>query len=87
MVADKRFFDLFNVWYQYDNEPLKKSLEKFAKFPIATSREDNQPRLLIAVDVGGACRWCLIAMQKKTAPEEQDMANFLCFRFCDIFCL
>lgn len=53
LVADKRFFDLFNAWYQYNNQPLKKSLEKFAKFPIATSREDNQPRLLlIAVDVG-----------------------------------
>lgn len=52
LVPDKRFFDLFNVWYQYDSQPLKKSLEKFAKFPIATSRENNQPRLLlVAVDV------------------------------------
>ena len=41
-----------NSWYRYDNHPLKKSLEKFAKFPIATSREDNQPRLLlVTVDV------------------------------------
>ena len=52
LVPDKRFFDLFNVWYQYDSQPLKKSLERFAKFPIATSRENNQPRLLlVAVDV------------------------------------
>ena len=49
---DKKFFDPFNVWYRYDNQPLKKSLEKFAKFPIATSREENQPRLLlVTVDV------------------------------------
>jgi len=49
---DKKFFDPLNSWYQYDNSPLKKSLEKFAKFPIATSREDNQPRLLlVTVDV------------------------------------
>ena len=49
---DKKFFDPLNSWYRYDNQPLKKSLEKFAKFPIATSREDNQPRLLlVTVDV------------------------------------
>jgi predicted acylesterase/phospholipase RssA len=49
---DKRFLDPFNAWFRYDNQPLKKSLEKFAKFPIATSHEDNEPRLLlIAVDV------------------------------------
>ncbi|MDR3781790.1 MAG: patatin-like phospholipase family protein [Candidatus Nitrosotalea sp.] len=49
---DKKFFDPLNSWYRYDNRPLKKSLEKFAKFPIATSREDNQPRLLlVTVDV------------------------------------
>lgn len=49
---DKKFFDPLNSWYRYDNSPLKKSLERFAKFPIATSREDNQPRLLlVTVDV------------------------------------
>jgi NTE family protein len=31
---------------------LKRSLEKFAKFPIATSYEENEPRLiLVSVDV------------------------------------
>ena len=50
---DSKFLDLFgNTWYRFSNEPLKRSLEKFAKFPIATSFEDNQPRLiLVAVDV------------------------------------
>ena len=49
---DQKFFDPLNSWYRYDNRPLKQSLEKFAKFPIATSREDNQPRLLlVTVDV------------------------------------
>jgi hypothetical protein len=50
---DKKFLDLYgNTWYRFSNEPLKRSLEKFAKFPIATSHEDNQPRLiLVAVDV------------------------------------
>lgn len=36
----------------YSNEPLKRSLEKFAKFPIATSYQNNEPRLLlVSVDV------------------------------------
>ena len=49
---DHKFFDTDNVWYRYSNEPLKKSLERFVKFPIATSEEADQPRLLlVAVDV------------------------------------
>jgi NTE family protein len=52
-LPDTKFFDLYgNTWYRFSNEPLKRSLERFAKFPIATSFEDNQPRLiLVAVDV------------------------------------
>ena len=49
---DNRFFDPSNTWYVYDNEPLKQSLEKFAKFPISTSFENNEPRLLlVTVDI------------------------------------
>jgi len=50
---DNRFFDSYNnTWYKYSNEPLRQSLERFAKFPIATTQEENQPRLiLVAVDV------------------------------------
>ena len=51
-LTDKTYFDPSNVWYLYSNEPLKQSLEKFAKFPIATSYEKKEPRLLlVAVDV------------------------------------
>src|SRR5215472_14989236 len=51
-LADSRFFDPSNTWYIYDNKPLKKSLEKFAKFPISTSFEKGEPRLLlVAADV------------------------------------
>jgi NTE family protein len=52
-LLDTKFLDLCgNTWFRFSNEPLKRSLEKFAKFPIATSFEDNQPRLiLVAVDV------------------------------------
>src|SRR5215471_2048130 len=51
-LADNRFFDPLNTWYIYDNKPLKESLEKFAKFPIFTSFESGEPRLLlVAADV------------------------------------
>jgi predicted acylesterase/phospholipase RssA len=51
-LMDKTFLDPSNMWYLYSNEPLKQSLEKFAKFPIATSYEKKEPRLLlVAVDV------------------------------------
>ncbi|PWU80363.1 MAG: hypothetical protein DLM72_12575 [Candidatus Nitrosopolaris wilkensis] len=50
-LSDNRFFDPSNTWYNYDNRPLE-SLEKFAKFPISTSFENGEPRLLlVAVDV------------------------------------
>jgi NTE family protein len=51
-MPDNRFFDVFNTWYRFSNTPLKKSLEKFANFPIATTPEKNEPRLiLVAVDI------------------------------------
>jgi NTE family protein len=51
-VPDGRFLDPLNTWFQYNSEPLKESLEKFAHFPIATSFENNEPRLLLtSVDV------------------------------------
>jgi NTE family protein len=51
-MPDNRFFDIFNTWYRFSNNPLKKSLEKFANFPIATTHEKNEPRLiLVAVDI------------------------------------
>ena len=52
-MPDNKFFDLYyNTWYRFSNKPLKRSLEKFAKFPIATSYEENEPRLiLVSVDV------------------------------------
>lgn len=49
---DKKFFDIQNTWYRFDIAPLKRSLEKFAHFPIKTKWEESQPRLLlVSVDV------------------------------------
>jgi predicted acylesterase/phospholipase RssA len=51
-LLDNKFLDPSNTWYIYDNRPLKESLVKFAKFPISTSFENDEPRLLlVAVDV------------------------------------
>src|SRR6266487_2712610 len=53
-LPDTKFFDPQNIWPVYSNQPLKDSLEKFAKFPIATSFKENQkqPRLLlVSLDV------------------------------------
>ena len=44
---DEKFFDSQNKRTLYDKHPLQKSLEKFAKFPIATNYEKGQPRLLV----------------------------------------
>jgi NTE family protein len=56
--TDNRFFDNFtipnNIWYIFDNQPLKDSLQKFSRFPISTSfeKDHKEPRLLlVSVDV------------------------------------
>jgi len=54
-IVDSKFFDNFivpNIWYQYDNSRLRRSLNEAIGFPIGTSHEKKEPRLLaIAVDV------------------------------------
>lgn len=44
---DVKFFDQENKRVLYDKQPLQKSIEKFVKFPIATSYERGEPRLLV----------------------------------------
>ena len=52
---DLKFFDnviIPNIWYRYDNSRLKGTINKSIKFPIATSLDNKEPRLLaISVDV------------------------------------
>jgi NTE family protein len=66
---DNKFFDEFyppvNIWYKYDNQPLKKSIGEFVTEPIATCYSEHnyeqsnkhntifkQPRLLlVSVDI------------------------------------
>ena len=55
--VDYRFLDNFsvpinNTWYVYTDQPLRESLARYVKFPIATNFDRNQPRLLlVSVDV------------------------------------
>ena len=44
---DEKFFDQENKRVLYDKRPLKKSIEKFAKFPIGTAYEKGEPRLIV----------------------------------------
>jgi NTE family protein len=53
---DSRFMDnsypVVNIWHKYSNENLKKSIEKYTSFPIATALEERTPRLLmVSTDV------------------------------------
>ncbi len=56
-IYDSKFFDNNpflpnNIWFRYNNQPLRDSIEKYAKFPIATSSDNEEPRLLlVSVDV------------------------------------
>lgn len=77
-VPDKKFFDPLNSWYRYDNHPLKKSLEKFAKFPIATSHEDNQPRLLlVTVDVMESLPVVFDSYAKESGTRESGYGRYI----------
>jgi NTE family protein len=44
---DEKFFDPQNKRMLYNKQPLQNSIEKFAKFPIATNYDKGEPRLLV----------------------------------------
>jgi NTE family protein len=75
--SDNRFFDPSNTWYVYDNEPLKQSLEKFAKFPISTNFENNEPRLLlVAVDIQEGVPVVFDSYEKKDGSRKSGYGGF-----------
>jgi predicted acylesterase/phospholipase RssA len=75
---DNKFFDFDNVWYRYSNEPLKRSLERFAKFPIATTKEGDQPRLLlVAVDVAEGILVTFDSYPKEDDTRKTEYGRFL----------
>jgi NTE family protein len=76
-TLDSRFFDPSNTWYIYDNSPLKESLEKFAKFPISTSFENEEPRLLlVAVDVQEATAVVFDSYEKEDGTRKSEYGTY-----------
>src|SRR6476469_3403392 len=76
-LLDNRFFDPLNTWYIYDNRPLKESLEKFAKFPISTSFENGEPRLLlVAVDVQAATPVVFDSYEKEDGTRKTEYVRY-----------
>ncbi len=75
---DMKYFDPMNAWCRYDNTPLKKSLERFARFPIATSPENNQPRLLLlSVDVQEGRQVVFDSYEKKDGSRRSGYGKYL----------
>ncbi|MGC2571186.1 MAG: hypothetical protein WA364_06710, partial [Candidatus Nitrosopolaris sp.] len=76
-LLDNRFFDPSNTWYIYDNRPLKESLEKFARFPISTSFEKDEPRLLlVAVDVQAATGVVFDSYEKEDGTRKSEYGRY-----------
>jgi len=76
-LLDNRFFDPSNTWYIYDNKPLKESLEKFARFPISTSFENGEPRLLlVAVDVQEATPVVFDSYEKENGTRKSEYGRY-----------
>lgn len=69
---DTKFNDI-ETRYRFDNSPLKESIQRFASFPIATSFDNREPRLLlIGIDVLGATTVAFDSYKKKTEQENQN---------------
>ena len=75
---DNKFYNSQNTWYRYSNEPLKRSLERFAKFPIATTQEEDQPRLiLVAVDVADGIPVTFDSYPKEDGSRKTEYGKFI----------
>ena len=80
--VDTRFFDPQNIWYRFDNSPLKKSLERFAKFPIATTFDEKasfkQPRLiLVSVDVAEGAPVVFDSYEKEDGSRKSEYGKYI----------
>ena len=45
---DTKYFNPQNIWPIYSNQPLKDNLERYAKFPIATSLDIKSTSTIIS---------------------------------------
>jgi len=79
---DTKFFDPQNIWYRFDSGPLKRSLERFAKFPIATTFDGKasltQPRLiLVTVDVAEGAPVTFDSYEKEDGSRKSEYGKYL----------
>ncbi len=79
---DTKFFDPQNIWYRFDSGPLKRSLERFAKFPIATTFDENasfaQPRLiLVSVDVAEGTPVVFDSYEKEDGSRKSEYGKYI----------
>ena len=79
---DTKFLDPQNTWFRYDSGPLKRSLERFAKFPIATtfSEKDSltQPRLiLVSVDVTEGSPVVFDSYEKQDGSRKSEYGKYI----------
>jgi NTE family protein len=81
-ILDNRFFDDWfeptNKWYQYENRPLRESIERYASFPISSTydgrseEEKRQPRLLmVSVDVKSGAILTFDSYKKRREDERK----------------
>lgn len=81
-LVDTRYFDPLNIWYRFDSEPLKKSLERFAKFPIATSFDEKSslplPRLLlVGVDVAAGAAVTFDSYETEDGSRKSEYGKYI----------
>ena len=79
---DTKYFDPQNIWYRFDSGPLKRSLERFAKFPIATTFDENasltQPRLiLVSVDVAEGAPVAFDSYEKEDGSRKSEYGKYI----------
>ena len=79
---DSKFFDNFvipNIWYRYDNSRLKETMNRSIKFPIGTSIDNKEPRLLaISVDVeeGETVTFDSYVKEKETNTRKSEYGDY-----------
>lgn len=76
-----KFFDPQNIWYRFDSGPLKRSLERFAKFPIATTFDERdsltKPRLiLVSVDVAEGATVVFDSYEKEDGTRKSEYGKY-----------
>ena len=82
-LVDTKFFDPLNTWFRFDSEPLKRSLERFAKFPIKTSFDEKsssltQPRLiLMSVDVAEGAAVTFDSYERQDGSRKSEYGKYI----------